>query len=84
MKIELDENIGRRGLELLTLAGHDVMTVRDRNLEGAQDETLCDVCAREGMSPRGTKSTTRGAHRRNGRLICACSTRSIQASATDG
>jgi hypothetical protein len=47
MKIKLDENIGRRGLELLRLAGHDVMTVRDQNLQGARDETLFRVCAGE-------------------------------------
>jgi predicted nuclease of predicted toxin-antitoxin system len=47
MKIKLDENIGRRGVELLTLAGHDVMTVRDQNLQGASDETLFNVCANE-------------------------------------
>jgi hypothetical protein len=28
MKLKLDENIGRRGIELLTSAGHDVTTVR--------------------------------------------------------
>lgn len=47
MKIKLDENIGRRGVELLKLAGHDVMTVRDQNLQGARDEALFDVCAGE-------------------------------------
>ena len=47
MKIKLDENIGRRGIELLKLAGHDVMTVRDQNLQGARDQTLFDVCAGE-------------------------------------
>ena len=47
MKIKLDEANGRRGIELLTLAGHDVMTVRDQNLQGARDETLFDVCAGE-------------------------------------
>jgi hypothetical protein len=46
MKIKLDENIGRRGLELLRLAGHDVMTVRDQNLQGFV------VLARE-RSPKG-------------------------------
>jgi hypothetical protein len=40
VKIKLDENIGRRGVDLLRLAGHDVMTVRDQNLQGARDETL--------------------------------------------
>jgi hypothetical protein len=28
-------------------AGHDVMTVRDQNLQGARDTTLLDVCAAE-------------------------------------
>lgn len=47
MKFKLDENIGRRGAELLTAAGHDVMTVRDQGLEGATDDTLFAVCAGE-------------------------------------
>ncbi|MDA8048931.1 MAG: DUF5615 family PIN-like protein [Rhodospirillales bacterium] len=47
MKIKLDENIGRRGAELLTAAGHDVMTVRDQRLEGVRDETVFNVCADE-------------------------------------
>jgi hypothetical protein len=47
MKIKLDENIGRRGVELLKLAGHDEMTVRYQNLQGARDEVLFDVCAAE-------------------------------------
>ncbi len=48
MKFKLDENIGRRGLELLRAAGHDVMTVRDQGLGGAADQRLFDVCAGEG------------------------------------
>ncbi|TAN47153.1 MAG: hypothetical protein EPN26_14295 [Rhodospirillales bacterium] len=48
MKIKLDENIGRRGLELLTRSGHDVMTVVDQKLGGAPDEKLFKVCADEG------------------------------------
>ncbi len=47
MKIKLDENIGRRGLDLLKAAGHDVMTVRDQNLLGTNDENLFNVCAGE-------------------------------------
>jgi predicted nuclease of predicted toxin-antitoxin system len=47
MKIKLDENIGRRGAELLRTAGHDVTTVRDQNLQGASDETLFKICAGE-------------------------------------
>lgn len=48
MKIKLDENIGRRRLELLSGAGHDVMTTGDQNLQGTRDETLFRVCADEG------------------------------------
>ena len=48
MKIKLDENIGRRGVELLTSSGHDVLTVGDQKLQGAPDETLFKVCAGEG------------------------------------
>jgi len=48
MKIKLDENIGRRGVELLKLAGHDVMTVRERSLQGARNEELFKICADEG------------------------------------
>ncbi len=47
MKIKLDENIGRRGAALLIAAGHDVLTVRDQNLQGADDETIFDACAEE-------------------------------------
>ena len=47
MRIKLDENIGNRGVELLRLAGYDVMTVRDQNLQGARDEALFYVCAGE-------------------------------------
>jgi hypothetical protein len=47
VEIKLDENIGRRGLEILTEAGHDVLTVRDQRLQGASDETLFDVYGNE-------------------------------------
>ena len=50
MKFKLDENIGRRGLELMQAAGHDVMTVRDQRLGGATDEKLFEVCASEGRA----------------------------------
>lgn len=50
MKFKLDENVGRRGLELLQKAGHDVMTVRDQGLGGAADERLFEVCAGEGRA----------------------------------
>ncbi len=47
MKFKLDENIGRRGLELLRRAGHDVVTVRDEGLAGAQDEEIFSVVVSE-------------------------------------
>jgi hypothetical protein len=50
VKFKLDENIGRRGLELLQAAGHDVMTARDQGLGGATDERLFEVCAGEGRA----------------------------------
>jgi predicted nuclease of predicted toxin-antitoxin system len=50
LKIKLDENIGRRGLEFLRAAGHDVMTVRDQDLGGAADEALFEACVSEGRT----------------------------------
>lgn len=47
MKVKLDENIGRRGFELLSGEGHDVSTVREQGLGGASDEMLYRICARE-------------------------------------
>lgn len=47
MKLKLDENIGKRGVEFLKSAGHDVATVREQRLSGAEDETLFRVCASE-------------------------------------
>jgi predicted nuclease of predicted toxin-antitoxin system len=48
VKIKLDENIGRRGLELLKAASHDVMTVWDQDLHGVSDEKLFEICSAEG------------------------------------
>jgi predicted nuclease of predicted toxin-antitoxin system len=50
VKFKLDENIGRRGLELLKASGHDAMTVRDQGLEGVTDQRLFDVCTTEGRA----------------------------------
>jgi predicted nuclease of predicted toxin-antitoxin system len=47
LKFKLDENIGRRGVELLKASGHDVMTVWDQGLEGIADEQLFEVCCAE-------------------------------------
>ena len=50
MKFKLDENIGRRGFDLLSAAGHDVMTVRGQALGGATDEKLFEICSSEGRA----------------------------------
>jgi hypothetical protein len=47
VKVKLDENIGRRGAQLLKADGHDVMTVRDQQLGGVADERLFEVCRAE-------------------------------------
>ena len=47
MKFKLDENIGRRGFELLRNSGHDVVTVRDEGLAGAPDEQIFSAAASE-------------------------------------
>jgi predicted nuclease of predicted toxin-antitoxin system len=47
VKIKLDENIGRRGLEFLKASGHDVVTVWDENLHGVTDEALFAICSAE-------------------------------------
>jgi hypothetical protein len=49
LKIKVDENIGRSGVELLREAGHDVLTVRDQALGGAPDETIFQVCVSDGV-----------------------------------
>src|SRR2546421_12570546 len=64
MKIKLDENIGRRGYELLRIAGHDVMTVRDKSLQGAHDELIFKVCADEGRVQGGAGGRKKGSPQR--------------------
>ena len=49
MKFKLDENIGRRGRDLLEAAGHDVMTGREQDLRGGGDEQLFEICAVPGL-----------------------------------
>ena len=50
MKFKLDENISRRGVELLRSAGHDAITVRDEGLAGADDEAIFAVASSEGRA----------------------------------
>ena len=47
MKFKLDEDLGRRGRDLLTAAGHDVTTVYDQNLTKAEDIDIIGACRRE-------------------------------------
>lgn len=50
MKLKLDENLSRRAADLVRAAGHDVATVTGQGLRGAADETLFEVCKREGRT----------------------------------
>ena len=50
MKIKVDENIGRHGIEFLRRRGHDVMTVREQGLGGAPDASIYDACCAEGRT----------------------------------
>jgi predicted nuclease of predicted toxin-antitoxin system len=45
--IKLDENLGERGKKLFANAGHDVATVADQGLAGADDHRVIEVCAAE-------------------------------------
>ena len=48
MRLKLDENLGWRIAESLRDAGHDVATVRDEELGGADDDALFARCLQEG------------------------------------
>jgi predicted nuclease of predicted toxin-antitoxin system len=50
LKLKLDENLSAQAAGLLRLAAHDVSTVREQHLEGQPDQTIYDVCAREGRA----------------------------------
>lgn len=47
MKFKLDENLGETGRRVLEADGHDVMTVAQQGLSGAEDERIYEVCRNE-------------------------------------
>lgn len=47
MKFKLDENFGTRTQHLFRTNGHDVLTVRDQQLQGSSDQKLFEVCNAE-------------------------------------
>ena len=47
MKFKLDENFGTRTQKIFRLAGHDIHTVRDENLQGSSDQHLYKICCSE-------------------------------------
>ena len=47
MKFKIDENLPVEVADLLRLAGHDAMTVREQHLVGQADPNVALVCQRE-------------------------------------
>ncbi len=47
MKFKLDEDLGKRGAELLAQAGHDVATVAQQKMTSATDADLLRFCTAE-------------------------------------
>lgn len=44
MKLKLDENFGRRCIDILSNAGHDCTTVAAEQMSGAADEEIIQTC----------------------------------------
>jgi predicted nuclease of predicted toxin-antitoxin system len=50
LRFKLDENISKRAASLLGSAGHDVSTVLDEELSGAQDKAILEAAVAEGRA----------------------------------
>jgi len=50
MKLKLNENIGKRCLELFSAASHDAATAQAQNLSAATDADLISACRTEGRA----------------------------------
>ncbi len=48
MKLKLDENIDPRAKDILTQAGHDVLTAQEEALGGVLDDAVAAAASREG------------------------------------
>lgn len=47
MKLKLDENFGRRCIDIFSDAGHDVTTVASQHMSGGTDEAVIQTCHSE-------------------------------------
>jgi predicted nuclease of predicted toxin-antitoxin system len=47
MKVKLDENLGSAAVRILTEAGHEVATIAQEGLQGAEDSEVIATCQKE-------------------------------------